>query len=462
MKSRDLFLPSITGVILAGMVAFLSCAHQNRNAEDVDVPNEEVYAESDNESNITSSDEASLSNNAIEPDSLAKNTTNETPSTEENELESELEKPSDANSLDSETTQPLKNTQEGSLTENSTAKEPSFEDELEATSPDKTAAVVTDGAEAPITTAGVIGSGSNLDSAAPVQPKTDELDDRGTISSQLDGPSSEALNLAPPAPRRSRFGVGHRVPKIPSKAVTRRGTKLNRFYFVRKGDSADKVSNLIYGSSKNAGNLKKWNGKNWTPGKILYYVSSKNPKDPKMDSFFKETGVTPDSYTIGEGDWLSKIANNRLGSPKSWIEIAVVNGIKNPKTLETGQKIAVYPKDLTAKPEPVMVAVAEPIVQPPVVIAAPVTPPEVTPPPVIEPQAEEAAVAPVVTTSPIGGFNIKKFIEQNMFAGLMGLAGFFLVLLLITKKRKKNSAMANDDFADGEDSFQPPTKLKRK
>ncbi|MSP18875.1 MAG: LysM peptidoglycan-binding domain-containing protein [Bdellovibrionales bacterium] len=462
MKSRDLFLPSLTAVILAGMVAFLSCAHQNRYAEDVDVPDEDVVAESDNESSIESPDQASSSDNEIESNSLAKNTTNETSSTDENKLEDELEKLSDPNSLDSETKQPLQNTQEGSLSENSTGKEPSFEEELEASSPDKTAAVVPGIIEDPNTTGGVMGSNSNLDSAAPVQPKTDELDERGTILSQLDTPSSETLNLETPAPRRSRFGVAHRVPKIPSKAVTRRGTKLNRFYFVRKGDSANKVSTLIYGSSKNAGNLKKWNGKNWTPGKILYYVSSKNPKDPKMDSFFKENGVTPDSYTIGEGDWLSKIANNRLGSPKSWIEIAVVNGIRNPKTLETGQKIAVYPKDLTLKPEPVMIAIAEPIVQPPVVIEAPVTPPVVTTPPVMEPSVEEAVVDPVVTSSPIAGFNIKKFIEQNMFAGLMGLAGFFLVLLLITKKRKKNNAMANDDFADGEDSFQPPTKLKRK
>ena len=111
---------------------------------------------------------------------------------------------------------------------------------------------------------------------------------------------------------------------------------------------------------------------------------------------------------------------------------------------------------------------------------APVQPPPVVePPPIVEPpapventQAQAEAASPIVeppkesasSTSNSNEFDVKKFAEQEMFAGLMALAGILLLVLLVVKKRRKarEAAAASDDFGDGEEGFQPPTKLKRK
>jgi hypothetical protein len=236
---------------------------------------------------------------------------------------------------------------------------------------------------------------------------------------------------------------------------------------VRKGDSPSTVSQLIYGSTNNAKALVKWNGKNWKPGSLIYYVSPQNATDPKMDSFYKENEIAAEEYAIQRGDWLSKIAAKQLGDPRSWTEIAVVNGIKSPKGLEVGQKLALYPKDLAARPQQPLIAKADPVAPPPVV-AQPVQPPPVVEAPPTPVQAEAETEAPVVAapTEPAKsaqvGFNAQKFIEQNLFAALMGLASVFLVLLLIVKKQKSKQASSSDDFDNGEEGFQPPTKLKRK
>ncbi|MFM8313849.1 MAG: LysM peptidoglycan-binding domain-containing protein, partial [Deltaproteobacteria bacterium] len=304
---------------------------------------------------------------------------------------------------------------------------------------------------------------STNNSGEPIQPKTDELNAKDAISPELDSLSKETLTIDK-KPLKRLHGVTNRVPRIPAKAIKRKGAKLNRFYFVRKGDSPKKVASLIYGSPKQASKLIQWNGKNWTPGKIIYYASVQKPKDPKMDSFYKENGVAAEEYSVGSGEWLSKIAMKKLGSPKSWTEIAIINGIKKPKALEVGQKIAIYPIDLSRTEEPAL-AQNETLQKTPAVEAKPIQPP-----PVVEPPTQRVAEEPPTPIAPAKepvkaaptGFDAQKFIEQNAFAGLMGLAGFFLILLLIVKKRNKSRANSQDDFLEGEEGFQPPTKLKRK
>ena len=475
MKYRDIFLPSFSTVLIAGMIAFLSCAHQNRYSDDVDVPEEDVYSENDSGSSSPKAEDSSLSSNSDlesgsslesstepqkEKDAFAELGDSDKSSSGADSLEQELESDESKNNL-------AQNNSTQSLESNSNSKEPSFEDELEGTgtsNPSNSGGEL--GASA---SAATIPSTSELDSkessSSLVQPKTEELEAKDSISSQIEPLPSEMPQMDAKPRKTYRGVVGSRVPKIPAKAITKKGNKLNRFYFVRQGDTPKKVSTLIYGSTENAGKLSQWNGKNWTPGKILYYASPKNSKDSKMDSFYKENNISADEYTVERGDWLSKIASKKLGSPKSWTEIAVINGIKSPKGLEVGQKIAIYPKNLTVSPEEPVIAQAEPATRPPVAQAKPAEPPPaVEPPPVVQAEPEvPVAVAPKepVKSSPVG-FDIKKFIEQEAFAGLMGLAGFFLLLLLIIKKRKKTKALEDNDFDNGEDGFQAPTKLKRK
>ena len=61
------------------------------------------------------------------------------------------------------------------------------------------------------------------------------------------------------------------------------------------------------------------------------------------------SGAQRDSreYSVKRGDWVSRIAAKRLGSPLSWKEVAVVNGMDRPDSLEPGQKLALYPADLS-------------------------------------------------------------------------------------------------------------------
>lgn len=467
MKSRDIFLPSLSSILVAGMVAFLSCAHQNRSAEEVDVPNEETYGESDtgskgdsNQASLGESSDASLDSSSpaeteAPKESVAQADTNQN-SKEVESLEKELD--SEDSKISNEPTKEALNNQEMKV---ESAKESSLEDELEGKSENGASSI--DG--------GIASSGAAVGAGAAnpdlVEPKKEELAAKEAITPKIEPPSTETLNLDKKISKPHFARAGFKVPKIPAKAITRKGTKLNRFYFVRQGDTSKKVSNLIYGTPKQASKLVKWNGKNWVPGKVIYYSSAEKPKDSKMDSFYKEKGISFEEYTVSSGDWLSKIALKKLGNPKSWVEIAVVNGIKSPKSLEVGQKIAIYPMDLTAKPVETMIAKNEPVEQP-IKQPAPVEPPPVAvqPPAPQQAEAEAPAVAPApkseVKSAPVG-FDSQKFIEQNMFAILIFLAAFFLLLLMVVKRRNKaRAAVSSGDFGDGEEGFQPPTKLKRK
>jgi hypothetical protein len=449
------------------MVAFLSCAHQNRNYEEADIPSEDTYAESDmgskgnpqEPSGLGETSEASLDSTSPSESGAPKESLAQADTTQNSQAVDSLEKELDSG--DSKlSNEPVKEALNNNEMKVESAKEPSFEDELEG----KTQTPDSLGAEAASAGAAV---GANAANPDLVEPKKEELIAKEAIAPKIEPPSTETLNLDKKVTKPRFARAGFKVPKIPAKAITRKGTKLNRFYFVRQGDTSKHVSELIYGTPNQASKLVKWNGKSWVPGKVIYYSSAEKPKDPKMDSFYKEKGIAFEEYTVSSGDWLSKIALKKLGSPKSWVEIAVINGIKSPKTLEVGQKIAIYPKDLTAKPVETMIAKNEPVEQP-VKQPAPVEPPPpAVQPPAPQPAEAEAPVAaptpkPEVKSAPVG-FDSQKFIEQNMFAILIFLAAFFLLLLMVVKRRNKaRAAVSSEDFGDGEEGFQPPTKLKRK
>lgn len=486
---RDTFLPSISTLLIFGMTVFLSCAHQNRVDEGLGGDEAQAEQAAITEEGSTSADGTASSN----------------------EL-SDLSQTPDAAAAGLEGTTGLEGTADAQAPTADAAATTSAENQdlavlgtddksLEALAPTDAQPVGDATAGALDTTAGEAtppAGGTELDplttlgteSTAGAVAATTDNNQAGTPP-PTDPTTTIAKNdpsIIPMEPvispvggaktsfggeKTSHFSGTSHVPKIPSNAVTRKGTKLNRFYFVRQGDTAGSVSNLIYGSEDHAAKLTQWNGKGWKAGKLLYYQSPVDATERKMRSFYQEKNVQPEEYTIERGDWLSKVAQKKLGSSGSWKEIAVVNGMATPDALEVGHKIAIYPKDLSGysgnrvAEEPKEEPKAE---QPPQVVhnnqpqqpqqvpqqAQPVDPNQdmMNQVPPQQPQAEQPK--PVVQKNP--PLDISKIIDQNTI-GAIAIGGILFLSALYLMRRKK-TAKPLDEFAD--DNFAPPTKLKRK
>lgn len=276
--------------------------------------------------------------------------------------------------------------------------------------------------------------------------------------------TSTPTDFSPSVPKSYSGAV---APNIPERAVVRKGKSLNRYYFVRSGDNASKVSELIYGDTAHTADLKKWNKGRWSPGKVLYYASPTQPDDAQMVSFYDERNLTPDQHTVARGESMSTIAKNLLGSTSSWKELAVVNGLSSPDTLKKGQTIKVF-STLTSSNTVAETPVPEPVVaNAPPPESKPVVAPEVPPIP-----ADMGALAPA-TQDPVAedlnktkrkpkkeGLNLAKVLSQNSFTIAMGLGlGLLLVSLMMINKRKRSGG-AVEEF--GEDAFAAPNKKKRR
>ncbi len=172
-------------------------------------------------------------------------------------------------------------------------------------------------------------------------------------SSEYGSPSGADASQSSPPPTQSgpRTSINSKprfkLPTIPQKAFKAKVSLLNRFYFVRQGDTPSKASELIYGSTSNENRLKSWNRGRWSPGRVIFYTSPKNPTDIKMRSLYFEQQIGGEQYTIKRGDWLSKIAHRQLGNYRSWTEIAIMNNIKSLEDVRVGKKILILPVDLT-------------------------------------------------------------------------------------------------------------------
>lgn len=280
------------------------------------------------------------------------------------------------------------------------------------------------------------------------------------------------------------------VPIIPAKAITRGGVTLNRFYFVRQGDTRASVAELLYGDKSKAKDLSAWNP-GFRTGKAIYYQSAGNPSDGEMRSFYQERNVPGEEYVLRSGDWLSKIAQRRFRSPWSWTEIAVTNGIDRPERIARGTKIALYPVDLSSfRTEGAPSSYARN--EPPPSNEAPTRPgrldrrptPEPTEAPVaqIEPPvglppsdpgagmptggSDTTAIAPngdpvnipqpgSVETFTKGGkkesLDLMQILEKNLFMlGLIALALMLLfVLLAVSRRRKQMEAIEDEPLPAG-------------
>lgn len=471
---RDTFIPSLNTLLIFGMAVFLSCAHQNRVRDGI----EDEAANSEDQAVVSEEGSVAPIEGEAPQGELAELSPEAKP---EGEVAAPTEQPvasedADLKDLGIDPNQPP--AEVAATTENP---------EALAVGDGTAGALTTDpnAATAQAPTESSLDPLTNLESGAGAVAATTTTESTTETTATTTEPSLAANNVeitrmepivdsgagsrGAGATGGSSWSGTSSVPKIPSKAVTKHGTELNRFYVARVGDTPDSVSNLVYGSAEHSADLAKWNGSTWAPGKVLYYKSATEPGDTTMRSFYQERGVQPEEYTIQKGDWLSKVAKRQLGHPKSWKEIAIVNGMNSPDSIEVGQKIAIYPQDLSGyskpeapKQEPEPIAKAPEQIQPqqvqpqqpqnqpmdPNAELAKQLPPE---PPPVQP--------PVKMNSPQQEIDPSKLIEQNLPAVFI-LGGVLVLSALYLMVRRKKSRKSLDDF--GDENFAPPTKLKRK
>ncbi|MBI1862418.1 MAG: LysM peptidoglycan-binding domain-containing protein [Deltaproteobacteria bacterium] len=290
-------------------------------------------------------------------------------------------------------------------------------------------------------------------------------------STPADGASVTHEGISPIGSAGGSAGFVSRVPRIPKMAIHKGDASLNRFYFLRKADTLQSLATLLMGGAGQASILKKWNPGVWKPGRLIYYASPADPADKSMQSFYQERNVPGEAYTIGKGDWLSKIAGKHYGSPMSWKEIAVLNGIKSPDTIAEGTKINLYPADLSPFSGPGQFAQKKALPpdqsanqQPPQQVAtnAPPQAAQEAQPPKTEALEPPPQVPPpdVPPPSPKGkghSVEIADLISQNILFIAVGAAILLLAIALIALRKRKSSA-GSDEFGD---EMSPPNARRK-
>ncbi|MBY0370266.1 hypothetical protein K2X33_06235 [bacterium] len=150
---------------------------------------------------------------------------------------------------------------------------------------------------------------------------------------------------APPAPAVAKAKPAEKpITVAETQAVVRNGSTLNRYYFLRQGDTAESVANLVYGTSDRAAELVEWNGaaEKWVVGAPVYYRSPQDPQDKTLVSYYFERGVASEEINIEPGEDLKDLALRRFGSSQSWPEIAAASGIRGAHA-PVGTVVKAYP-----------------------------------------------------------------------------------------------------------------------
>jgi hypothetical protein len=306
----------------------------------------------------------------------------------------------------------------------------------------------------------------DMSSAPPATPEMEKPPEAKIppITIPSDAPKKTAKHKAPHRAKHASHKGGTKsasahtggkaleAPRIPGRAFAKKGVNLNRFYFLRKGDTPKTLAQLVYGDISKSKDLTAWNGsKGWKAGLLVYYTSPIEAQDSKMQAFYQERNVPVEEYTVEASDTLFTIASAKLGDKGSWTEIAAVNGMETSNGIQPGQKLALYPADLSGftleKAKPVVAQnapVQQPANNPP---PQNVTPPPAEPPPSMEPPKVVPIPKPTST-----GLDIAELVQQNIFA--VGIGGVILILLigLMALNRKKKGK--GEDFAD--ENFNPP------
>lgn len=282
-------------------------------------------------------------------------------------------------------------------------------------------------------------------------PPMDSSKSASELLAQITVPSPDAMTAAPsemPAPAAEPAKKVSSAPKsarksskasssLPKDSMWKKGHTMNRFYFLRSGDTAEKVADMIYGDKTKAEELANWNPGTWTAGKVIVYESAVTPNDTEMKSFYEERELPTQAYTVKKGEKLASIAQAVYGDKQSWSEIAAFNNLpKNAKLAEgtvinlfpaaipaaekeehVAEKPAAAPQESNEQKIAAIVAAKEPVKDEPVAKAAP------------EPEAKmvrrERASKASLANAQIGGGFLEEHIAAMLGGMLILLASFF-------------------------------------
>ncbi len=202
--------------------------------------------------------------------------------------------------------------------------------------------------------------------------------------------------------------------KMSPQAITRSGDRLNRYYFLRLGDTPESLSIGLYGTAERAADLVQWNGSSgiWKAGQTLYYSSQKNPNDSRLLSFYSESNAPTEVRTVGEGADLRKLAEQLYGAEGSWREIAVMNGLTS-SVVSRETSIRLLPAKLFASAEIPLVAKVE-----------------------SKPEPSEVPVV-VVKERKLAYSQIGDFVQHNPLLVACSLVVFSLIAVYLALQRRK-------------------------
>lgn len=131
-----------------------------------------------------------------------------------------------------------------------------------------------------------------------------------------------------------------------TQSFEKNGETVNRYYFLRLGDSAKSLSALFFGTVRRSEELIAINAEPWKPGMIVYYRDIENSKKDKLTSFYKARKVASETHKVTEGETLSQIAERLYGHKNNWKELADANEIEKPEGFTAGTSIRAYPQNL--------------------------------------------------------------------------------------------------------------------
>lgn len=182
-----------------------------------------------------------------------------------------------------------------------------------------------------------------LMSSLDLEPAAEPVTIQPELASVEEMPKPAAREYSPPKPLKRL-----KAPIVAEQPFSRHGDKLNRFYVLRSGDSKESVAQLLLGEQSVTTQLSDWNpAASWRTGSIVYYRSPKDPEDGSMRPFHEDRGIASKDYTVQPGETLAQIALREYGDSDSWKEIAVLNSIKYPASLDAGANLTLLPSKLS-------------------------------------------------------------------------------------------------------------------
>ena len=128
------------------------------------------------------------------------------------------------------------------------------------------------------------------------------------------------------------------VKKIAELPFMKAGVLANAVYLARPGDTAESVSQKIFGDSTKVEQIFSVNpnlrNRGVKTGDKVYYNSPQRPADDsRLLVFYEDVGLQPETYVSQSGDNIREVAKQLLGDDNSWKEIWATNMDVESKTV---------------------------------------------------------------------------------------------------------------------------------